>query len=192
VFRFKYLFIILSFAVGSFAFPSMEKNECGPVDLRTSSCLPQAKNQSDTDWCYAYAAADMVSYHFCQEVSPAALGLLTSEANRKPGEFWIRGGWQDETIKLGNEHGFCLEKDLPSQLIINEQTMGLGRAYLTLLKAEQSLSAKSDCEKTEDKADKRPFHLLGKVSRGRLGPNLTLLRQGALMLQGSETTTGSV
>ena len=144
-------FIFLTYGAltnSSFAFGAVEKSDCTEIDLRKSSCLPPSKNQSDTGWCYAYAAADMVSYHFCQEISPAALGLMASEVKKKPGEFWVHGGWQDEAINLGNEHGFCLEKDLPSQLIINDKTMGLRRAYLNLINREKRLATKSDCDKT--------------------------------------------
>ncbi len=42
------------------------------------------------------------------------------------------------------------------------------------------------------KADKRPFRLLGEVSLGRPGANLSPLRYGVIMLQGSRTATGSV
>ena len=42
------------------------------------------------------------------------------------------------------------------------------------------------------KADKRPFRLLGEVSLGQPGPNLSPLRYGVLMLQGSGATADSV
>ena len=63
---------------------------------------------------------------------------------------------------------------------------------LTFLASTILTSCKSIQIENEAKTDKRPFRPLAKVSLGRLGPNLTLLRQGVLMLQGSEAATGSV
>ncbi len=125
------------------------RQACERVDLRESPCLPKPKNQSDSDWCYAYSAALVVSFQFCQEVSAAALGLLKSETSAQPENFWLYGGFPDEAIELGNKNGFCLESELPSQLIIQGETMALRRAYLSLLQEIDGRDVDRDCAKIE-------------------------------------------
>jgi hypothetical protein len=118
--------------------PQTKGSLCKEIDLRTSKCLPPGKSQSDTEFCYAFSAAEAISFHFCKEVSPVALGLLKGRSEKpeiKDQNFWSKaGGWQDEAIKIGNENGFCLEKEFPSQLLRNDIAISLRREYLKLLK----------------------------------------------------------
>lgn len=117
--------------------------ECAPVDHRNSKCLPKYKNQSDTDFCYAFAAAEMASFKLCREVSPMALGL--GNLKRKKTHQWVgTGGFPDEAIQVGNSNGYCLESELPSQVVINNDAFATRRIYENLLKKYEQTSSTNE------------------------------------------------
>lgn len=109
------------------------EKSCASVDLRQSKCLPPAKNQSDTSFCFAFAAAEAVSFRLCKEVSPVALGIISPKYGEPtPRQMWSGGGWPAEAIEAGNEKGFCLEDEVPSQLLFNDETYALETEYRKL------------------------------------------------------------
>lgn len=113
---------------------SSPNNSCTAVDLRESKCLPPVKVQSDTNFCFAFAAAEAVSFRLCKEVSPVALGIFSSKIGEPTKrEIWRNsGGWPAEAIEAGNKSGFCLESEVPSQLVFNDEKYALQNELVKL------------------------------------------------------------
>lgn len=96
------------------------KKSCSPVDLRSG--LPPVRNQDGVGWCYAFAAADLVSYKLKQNVSAVELAFSYNNSwydkfqktiGKREAEFY--GGDMDVAIEsLKRSGGACLEKDVRS------------------------------------------------------------------------------
>lgn len=124
---------------------------CTEIDLRESKCLPPAKNQSDSEFCFAFAAAEALSFHFCKEVSAAALGISTfNKSPAKANALWPTkaGSWPEEAIQAGNESGFCLESEVPSQILKQNEAIALRSQYLELKEKIKQLGNRQPCERT--------------------------------------------
>ncbi|UYL07481.1 hypothetical protein B9G69_010535 [Bdellovibrio sp. SKB1291214] len=100
---------------------AVERKSCTAVDM--SKDLPATRNQDSVGWCYAFAAADLMSYKLKKNISAADIalnyqddwldgmnrGILgTSTAD-------INGGFTDKAISKAAKNGFCLESELPSE-----------------------------------------------------------------------------
>ncbi len=91
------------------------------------------RDQDTMGWCYAFAAADLLSFKLGQRISAASLAIQ-SNADSMPS--WIRipftggveskmnGGNTANTISnglgnrwLGAGEGLCLEKDFPRNIL---------------------------------------------------------------------------
>lgn len=102
--------------------------DCTTVDFR--SVLPPVRNQDSIGWCFAFTAADLISFKIGKEVSSADIAL-SSEASK---DGWLseilsaflggdmvksratdNGGLINDAVESGKTKGFCLEKDLPSR-----------------------------------------------------------------------------
>jgi C1A family cysteine protease len=100
-----------------------EKISCATkIDLRNET-LGQVRDQDTIGWCYAFAAADLLTYKLKTKISAADLAInynhiwYNSILNKLGnGEQDSLGGWSDDainaTIKKG---GACLEKNLRSE-----------------------------------------------------------------------------
>lgn len=122
--------------------PAMPKHEsartCSTVDARMAAPTPivarhltVARHQSDSDWCYAFAASDLLSETSAEPVSAFAIAM---EYNRRIGFFggawrsverWLTssqrvvpdGGWLDAALTQAlAESELCLESQVPSGL----------------------------------------------------------------------------
>ncbi|WP_413580776.1 C1 family peptidase [Bdellovibrio sp. HCB288] len=98
-----------------------EKKSCSPVDM--SKDMPPIRNQDSVGWCYAFTAADLLSYKTKKNISAADIAL--EDQNN-----WIdsiergfkgstaadfKGGWVDHSLKSMQKKGLCLETDLSSE-----------------------------------------------------------------------------
>lgn len=113
--------------------PVIERENCGEtVDLRAEferRNLPDRRHQDTTGWCYAFVAADLVSFETSQNISASDIArqylnradparLLTLEQIRQSPlaqNAPLGGGYTDIAINLTREAGFCLEDDFPSE-----------------------------------------------------------------------------
>ncbi len=104
--------------------------DCSPKDLREK--MPPIRDQDSVGWCYAFTAADLVSFKIGDEISPIDIANST-EQNRdsftqkiaahfvQPSSIKFRGGTNperpggnmQEAIDAAQEKGFCRESDLP-------------------------------------------------------------------------------
>lgn len=108
-----------------------QKKICG-ADKDLSKGFPKIRNQTNIGWCYAFAAADLASYHIGKKVSAADVATQFSTfypirdvANDKgkvnPKSFHRtgleEGGFSDYALKIMVQKGICLEKDFPSEAL---------------------------------------------------------------------------
>ena len=109
--------------------PERESRNCETVDLSEEfrqRNLPDRRHQDSTGWCYAFVAADLVSFEVSRNVSPAwlarqylnygspnhLLGDLSPLAQSQP----LGGGFTQEAIELTRANdGFCVEEEFPSE-----------------------------------------------------------------------------
>lgn len=105
-------------------------DKCSPVDLRSK--LPPVRDQADTGWCYAFAAADLVSAYTGMQVSPADMAIRyqntqeTQKLHRKsvkirgkdcevPLADAYQGGEIHEAIMMAvKSEGVCLDDQVPT------------------------------------------------------------------------------
>lgn len=121
---------------------------CVHVDFRESKCLPPNINQTDTNFCFAFAAAQAVGFRLCKEISSVALGIMSSppkDATTFPSQLWSGYGNIEEAVNAGNKNGFCLEAEVPSQMLFNDKTYALQREYQNL-KLKIAQLKKKHCE----------------------------------------------
>jgi hypothetical protein len=99
---------------------AMAAASCDEVDLRGPD-LRQARNQGDAKWCYAYAAADLLSYKMKEEVSAADVALnYTAGILGKIGRYFgdsevdYEGGTIASALNATRKKGICREDDFHS------------------------------------------------------------------------------
>ncbi|KHD88644.1 MAG: hypothetical protein OM95_07510 [Bdellovibrio sp. ArHS] len=97
-----------------------ERQSCSPVDM--SKDFGPVRNQDSVGWCYAFAAADLVSYKLKKTVSAADIAIsyndgILSDIRKTLGTTAddIQGGFTAGAIDSTLKKGFCLEKDFPSE-----------------------------------------------------------------------------
>lgn len=110
-----------------FALANMKQEDCPDRQVNESSMGP-IRDQGNSEICYAFAAADLVSFDIGTRVSPVAIainyyrGLLNhpSEEQRREG---LRiqnappsGGFEDEALRASLRYGFCTEDSFHSDL----------------------------------------------------------------------------
>lgn len=107
-----------------------DADRCTTKELR-SPALEAPRRQTDTQWCYAFSAADMLSWELGERVSAADIAILYNDGTRtrKTGQMHSqvqRGGWPPEAMELALSKGVCRERDMPSQdyLVRTSETAG--------------------------------------------------------------------
>lgn len=113
------------------AIAERQKKICG-ADKDLSAGFPKIRDQTNIGWCYAFAAADLASYHIGAKVSAADIATqfsvlnpvldFTSEKDKlNPKAFHQtgleEGGYVEDALKIIVQNGVCLEKDFPSEAL---------------------------------------------------------------------------
>lgn len=102
------------------------RQQCEDLSLDTSSMGP-VRNQQSTEWCFAYAAADLFSYEVGAPVSAIAAGMRHFEnqlAKTNPQTFDERariidqGGSVREVAHSHGNQSLCLESSVSSEPLI--------------------------------------------------------------------------
>lgn len=98
----------------------LEAKSCKAIDFRSK--MPPVRDQDGVGWCYAFTAADLVSFKTGKNISPIAIstvyngGILNSLRKRFIGtsEEEFSGGYVHEALEKSLKQGFCLESELNS------------------------------------------------------------------------------
>lgn len=124
-------FLFIFFALLFSTYVEANEASCTAQDFRSQ--LPPIRSSEGTNWCFAYAASDLVSQKLKTPVSAIdlAYGYVESEEkNSKEGilgalsRFFssrddigdlYNGGFVDKAVNARQKVGYCLEKDLPSE-----------------------------------------------------------------------------
>lgn len=103
---------------------------CPPLDLSKSPGLEAPLNRDGIGWCYAYSAADLISFKLKQRVSSFDAGLQFHNMIRqslwkrfthaKTGHMLEIGGNIQEVLEAAQMRGLCSEKELPSDYSGND------------------------------------------------------------------------
>jgi len=101
-----------------------------PVEDR----LGPVRNDSASEWCYAFLTADLLSWQLGQVVSAADVGIIYNDESgtRRPGQAHSamdRGGRMTEAFDFMVRKGMCLEADMPSQDFLVSRGDGTGESY---------------------------------------------------------------
>lgn len=112
--------------------PNSEQEGCQTVDLRSEfeSLGIGVRNQGPSENCFAYAAADLISFKIKKVVSARSLAFHYHN-NLKPFRLiWLvnllkkgskmRGGFVKDTIETAKRVGYCLENEVPSEFLTDE------------------------------------------------------------------------
>lgn len=113
--------------------------DCTYIDFRSK--LPKIRDQDSVGWCYAYTAADLVSFKMGVEVSPIDIANAT-EASQDTYMASLKSAFLGATdkvraldkgvssmsipIEASSKRGFCRDDDLP----LREKTIVEGRQVL--------------------------------------------------------------
>lgn len=106
------------------------------TDLRPS--LPPIRDQYDVGWCYAFTAADLLSFYFGQAISPIGLALDYTQTNAKinritamtdhfdfnPDLVFYGGALSVEAALQDLKDGYCAESALPNENEIDSSVFG--------------------------------------------------------------------
>ncbi len=120
--RMKWIFLALAIPTLALAYHPTSQRDCSPLDLRNNTLGP-VRNQGNISWCYAFTAADMLSYTFEKErISAADVALNYNESlvgrimatvrpNGKPHET----GFNKVALSKAMKDGYCPEGVFPSE-----------------------------------------------------------------------------
>jgi hypothetical protein len=95
----------------------LKDNKCSDIINQNEAVnLENVRNQDDIGWCYAYTAADLLSFRLKQKVSAISLFDSRQTVAEDINDFGGTGGNIGESITnyLLKNKGLCLESDLPS------------------------------------------------------------------------------
>lgn len=129
-----------------------EKKTCTAINV--SQELGPVRNQDSIGWCYAFAAADVLSYKLKKKISAADIAvnynnnLFTTPAKYvgyKAGSF--EGGFPSGALEGALEKGLCLEKDLPSEDNIHGEFQDLITVIDRVGRDEITSSSAPNCER---------------------------------------------
>ena len=131
---FKYLILMLM-GLGS----GMALADCSDVQVDAAR-LGAIRNQGVSGLCFAYQAADLISYKFGQRVSALDLAIHYLRATHGHGlrSVYKGGGDESPALETGKQIGFCDESDLPSEEDkVDVNNMPLTKIYGSLKKLEE-------------------------------------------------------
>lgn len=140
----KVINLLISFALAD------SRESCTDVDLRNH--LPKIRDQGKSSACYAFAAADILSFYSQKNLS--AFDLLVSH-NQYKSDFKSHyekiksGGWGAYSLIQGLNNGVCLESETSSQ--------ALGRELLDLIYKLERFAFLSEYEKESASCDSLYF-----------------------------------
>jgi hypothetical protein len=127
--------LLLLLSANAFAYIKTNPENCGDKDLRNEFLGP-VRDQEEVNWCYAYTAADMISYHHkLPRVSAADVAINYNNTKiaralkfifdirsrfKEPTRYWMahQTGFINMAIKRTIAHGACLEETFPSEYMI--------------------------------------------------------------------------
>ena len=153
---------------GLFAHNTFAAGTCENIDLRSD--LGPILNQDGTGLCYAYTAADLVSYKLGRRVSPVDIALQYTkkrdeimmkgagnkylnqvEDERKRDIF--HGGWVRYALQYTNDIGFCADEKINSNDYVAKRGLYNGLVNLNQLSLHQynlDSSSGASCGKFSD------------------------------------------
>ncbi len=80
-FRFSFFIcVIIAICLFIFSLPlnaQISSSECSPKDFRSK--LPPVREQDSIGWCYAFVAADLISFEIGESVSPIYLANISEK-----------------------------------------------------------------------------------------------------------------
>lgn len=149
---------------------SRREAQCTAIDNRTPS-LSSVRNQGPTGWCYAFAAADLLSHKLQTQVSALDVAFNYNAMDAGRGfnrsllafdkvrgrfdapvfETSVEGGRIGAAIQMTQKKGACLEKDLPSnhQVVSDiKQSLDDLHRLKERVKAEPDLCSYSEYKKS--------------------------------------------
>lgn len=101
-----------------------EAAQCSSVDLRPK--MGPVRNQDGVGWCYAFTAADMLSFKTGGKPKVSAADLATQFILQQKGtngklNAWLsnetyKGGFIADAMRVGASKGLCSEQQIPSQI----------------------------------------------------------------------------
>ena len=128
---------------------TLSQNDCTPIDL--SSALGAVKNQRTDGDCFAYTAAELMSYRSTEQVSALATALeygsrmdpnatieTTSSSEVDKNVTGLDGGTIADAILSTHNAGACFEKDIISSQGESESLEVLKASFDSYLQATQS------------------------------------------------------
>jgi hypothetical protein len=145
----KFLLVLSFLSTYTFAAPffKTQKKDCSPIDIRTDH-LREIRDQKKVSWCYAFTAADMLTYTFnLPEKASAAdvainyndsdAGLIVRWFNQTFGQRRSSGdqdifmmphqtGFNQVALRRSMRDGFCPERVFPSEFWIKRERTEFG------------------------------------------------------------------
>ncbi|WP_374033978.1 C1 family peptidase [Bdellovibrio bacteriovorus] len=129
-----------------------EKQSCKPMDV--SKEMGPVRNQDSIGWCYAFAAADVLSFKLKKKISAADIAVNYNDSLFNTGAKYVgvkagslEGGFPSSALEGAIEKGLCLEKDFPSEDNINGEFQELITQIDKLGRDEITSWSAPNCEK---------------------------------------------
>ena len=141
---FLFIVCILFLVTSSLALAVQADEGCGRNDLRGAR-LGAVRDQGDEGWCWAFTAADLISYRINERasavdiaVSNKTTGIYPSLANETSQDrevrFFLGGGEIGSAIKVAGLRGLCMAKDLSDDAQkFTAMTLGGGKELQSVL-----------------------------------------------------------
>lgn len=147
-------FMIITFLLASSVY-AKEAKDCSMIDNRDDS-LKDIRDQGDVGWCYAYAAADLLSYKLKKKISAVDLAYIYNQENpdqqktrekhhevykksKNPADYLetdIDSGDAKDAIDYTKKYGACEEKYVPSD---DKDTLDLSDSLKELQQLKQAM-----------------------------------------------------
>ncbi|HBQ21590.1 MAG: hypothetical protein A2Z91_02445 [Deltaproteobacteria bacterium GWA2_38_16] len=151
------------------------KHSCSNQDNRRFP-LMGVRDQDGIGWCYAFTAADLLSYKTGQLISAVDVANAYNDESMRGAfkslfgykEADIEGGWIEDALEAANKRGLCLEQDLPSSDVAFTEYLSLKQALKRLEEDQTKLEeAKKQHQEEEFQACEGPLF-------ARMLPNLSI------------------